>query len=338
MVLHRSSLIMKRSFLLVVIWGTALFSNARAQYWYAGGDGDGFTADTTVFNYIDLPFIGSGLFTGGDGDGFTADTTVFNYIDLPFIASGLFTGGSGDGFAIDSTEWESGIPTLLVDARVYLEGPFSNDSLVLVPAFATAVPNVQPYGADEFSGTPLYYPGADSFAVKPDSAVDWVRVSLRSAPGANSAVGLPRAALVTTNGWIRDTDGTSKVEFGNVDPGGYYLVVDHRSHASVMSSDTLDLSDALGTWDFTDSLEAAYTSGPAPMKNLPGGKLGMFACDISHDGQITATDFNSWLVDTKAAATGYLSTDCNMDAQVTVSDFNLWLANTNAAAASRVPR
>ncbi len=43
------------------------------------------------------------------------------------------------------------------------------------------------------------------------------------------------------------------------------------------------------------------------------------------------------MTDTKAVATGYLLSDYNLDVQVTVSDFNLWLVNTKAVATSNVP-
>ena len=81
----------------------------------------------------------------------------------------------------------------------------------------------------------------------------------------------------------------------------YCSVVIHRNHISIMSSDTLDLSDGVGSWDFTDSLAAAFTLGPAPLKDLGDGSFAMYACDM--DGQVTATDFNLWLPNTKAAAT-----------------------------------
>lgn len=63
----------------------------------------------------------------------------------------------------------------------------------------------------------------------------------------------------------------------------------------------------------------------------------MFAGDGTVDGQVTVSDFNLWLVDTKAVATGYLQTDFDLDVQVTASDFNLWLVNTKAVATSKVP-
>lgn len=122
--------------------------------------------------------------------------------------------------------------------------------------------------------------------------------------------------------------------------GGYddlYVVVDHRNHAAVMTRDPLDVSSGSASWDFTTSMDQAYTAGGSPMKDLGGGKFGLFACDINVDGRITVLDFTAWLTSTTAGETGYVETDCNLDANVTVLDFADWLANTTAGAASRVP-
>ncbi len=104
-----------------------------------------------------------------------------------------------------------------------------------------------------------------------------------------------------------------------------------------MSSEHVDFSSGIGSWDFTTAMSQAYTTGGAPMKSLGGGKYGMFACDINADGQITALDFASWLSSTTAGEHGYEQPDCNMDGVVTALDFVKWLANTTTGAASRVP-
>ncbi len=39
----------------------------------------------------------------------------------------------------------------------------------------------------------------------------------------------------------------------------------------------------------------------------------------------------------KAVEVGYLFPDCNLDGQVTASDFNLWLVNTKAVVSNQVP-
>ena len=103
------------------------------------------------------------------------------------------------------------------------------------------------------------------------------------------------------------------LKFAGVVPGHYFIVVGHRNHVSVMSPIPVDFTSAVGSWAFPDSMGAAYTIGPSPMKNFGDGKFGMFACDINSDGQITVLDFNVWLPKTKAAATGYESSDCGLE-------------------------
>jgi len=73
------------------------------------------------------------------------------------------------------------------------------------------------------------------------------------------------------------------------------------------------------------------------MADMGDGSFAMLAPDANLDGQATADDFNLWLVDTKAGATGYRLTDFNLYGHVTASDFNIWLAATKSGRASQVP-
>ena len=228
-------------------------------------------------------------------------------------------------------------PIVHAEAKVFLEGPYSLGAMQARPAFTDHCPSQQPYSSPEFDGTPLDYDHPVVVLSPPDSVMDWVLVSLREDVTPESEVAASeRTAFLKTNGSIVDTSGTI-LAFPGVAPGAYRLVVRHRNHASVMSADTLDLSDGFGSWDFTTAMTQAYSASGAPMKQLRDGRFGMFACDANVDGQITAPDFNLWIAKTTAGATGYEQADCNLDGQVTAPDFNLWIANTTAGAASQVP-
>ena len=169
----------------------------------------------------------------------------------------------------------------------------------------------------------------------PDSVVDWVVLSLRSdSTSGTEILGSRQPGLVQVDGSVVDTAG-SKLLLKGVPCGGYYLVVGHRNHLAVMSSDTLDTSDGEGSWDFTSGESQAFGTGA--LKEVDSGRWALFAADGSVDGQVTASDFNLWLINTKAGATGYQMSDFDLDGQVTASDFNLWLVNTKAGAATRVP-
>jgi hypothetical protein len=245
----------------------------------------------------------------------------------------LAPGGTLCGLPLDPTCE----PIVHAEANVFLEGPYSNGAMQASPAFTDHCPSQQPYSSPEFDGTPLDCDKPDVVLSPPDSVMDWILVSLREdvTPGSEVA-GSERTAFLKTNGSIVDTSGTI-LAFPGVAPGAYRLVVRHRNHASVMSADTLDLSDGFGSWDFTTAMTQAYSASGAPMKQLSDGRFGMFACDANVDGQITAPDFNLWNARTTAGATGYEQADCNLDGQVTAPDFNLWNANTTAGATSQVP-
>jgi hypothetical protein len=212
---------------------------------------------------------------------------------------------------------------------VFLEGPYAGfGEMSTTLNTAAALPADHPYGVP-----PWNYAGSDSVISMPSDAVDWVLIEIRSDTAAASSIDT-LAALLLRDGTLASPAGSDSLEFPNLPPGEYYVVVRHRNHLPVMSAAAVDFSSGFGAWDFTSG--AAFGGGAA-LHLLPDANYAMFACDISTDGQITVSDFNLWLIDTKAVLAGYLGTDCDLDGQVTVSDFNLWLVNTKSVASSQVP-
>ena len=97
----------------------------------------------------------------------------------------------------------------------------------------------------------------------------------------------------------------------------------------------IPLSSSSALYDFSTAQSQAY--GTNPMVALAGGGFGLYAGDSNKDGQITALDFNTWNVNTKAGQTGYVADDMNLDGQVTALDFNFWNVNTKLGAVTNVP-
>ncbi len=221
---------------------------------------------------------------------------------------------------------------------VLLEGAYTGGgSMATSNTFAGAVPTEQPYGAAEFNGTAMFYDGNQSVAQLPDDVIDWVLVSLRTGTDASSEVpGSEQSALLRTDGTVVGVDG-NLITFKGIAPGSYYLVLGHRNHLSVMSSQPVNLFSGFGSWDFTSGLDQAYSTGQTAMVGLGDGRTGLFAADADADGQITALDFNRFLAQTKSVVTGYADADFNLDGQVTALDFNMFIRNTRRSASSQVP-
>lgn len=223
-----------------------------------------------------------------------------------------------------------------VTAAVLLEGPYAGGGMMSIGAILQdSLPNHQPFGDPEYDGTVLEYDSTDAVPSLPPDVVDWVELELRTATDASSTVA-KRPALLLTDGSVVDYDGVSPVRFLGVDSLRYYLVVRHRNHGDVMSASKLNTGDGVGSWNFTTAMSKAYTTGPDPMKEVDS-RFVMFGGDINIDAQITASDFNEWLVQTKAVLEGYRSGDITLDGQVTTADFNIWLPNTKAVRTSQVP-
>ncbi|HEY5565049.1 MAG TPA: hypothetical protein VIL33_05620 [Rhodothermia bacterium] len=226
---------------------------------------------------------------------------------------------------------------LIASVKLFLEGPFTGPQMSTPAGYSDHIPLSQPYSDVAFDGTALDFDSVQVVAGLPDGTVDWVLVDLRSSAAPQSVLAASRhAAVLLEDGTVVETDSTP-LRFPGIATGGYHLVARHRNHSSVMSADTLDLSDGIGSWDFTTALAKAHSNGGAPMRNLGSGVFGLFAADGNADGQVTAPDFNQWNAATTAGETGYRQPDFNLDGQVTAPDFNLWNANTTAGASSQVP-
>ncbi len=216
-------------------------------------------------------------------------------------------------------------PSLMVNARVFLEGAYSNPTMSTTLKSAGLLPLAQPY-----SGSPWNYAGTESVAAVPANVTDWVLIELRTGTGAGTRVA-GRAAFVKSDGTIRDLDGTSLVNFPGLSDGNYYVVIYHRNHLAIMSANSVPLSGSSPIYDFTSSQTQAY--GTNPMKALSGGYYGMLAGDANSDGTLTIADRNLWR--TFSGSAGYLLTDFTMDGTVTLADLNKWRPNSGSA--SMVP-
>ena len=211
-------------------------------------------------------------------------------------------------------------PSVNVNTKIFLEGPYAGSGTMNTDL---TLPTTDPYSQGETVGS------------IPSGVVDWVLLELRK-ESTPDVVAATQAAFVKSDGSIVSPNGTSSVKLYGVPDGNYYIVVKHRNHLAVMSHDAVALSNSTSTlYDFTTGQSQAY--GTDPMKDLGDGSFGMIGGDADGDGEVTTTDYDIWLPDARAAATGYKKTDMNLDGEVTTTDYDLWLPNARTAKSSQVP-
>ncbi len=244
-------------------------------------------------------------------------------------------GSEGSDISADDVLLPTGISDLVISegvgvkVKIYLQGPFDILNGDMNTTINGIIPQASPYPTDSRTASN-----------KPSTAVDWVLVELRDQTTPSTVIA-SRSAYLNSDGNLIDDYAAQGRGIGiAAPPGDYYVVLKHRNHLAIM---TQNIQTAL-TWgtastslayDFTTGQSQAY--GTNPMINLGGGIYGLYAGDSNNDGQITALDFNTWNVNTKAGQTGYVADDMNLDGQVTALDFNFWNSNTKLGAVTNVP-
>lgn len=230
-----------------------------------------------------------------------------------------------------------------LNLTVFLEGPYNSSTGEMRTTLNSSglLPLKNPYSA-----APWNYTGGDSVIAIPNTdIVDWILVEIRETTSATLAAGSTtvgkRAGFLLKDGTIVDLDGSSYLEFDNVelDPAKkQFVVIYHRNHLAVMSSDSLTYNDSLppiARWeyDFTTSTSQMY-GGSLGAKSVSGVSM-MMAGDAEGSQQIQNTDKISFWVPAVGTA-GYLGADFDMNGQVQNSDKNLiWVENVGKG--SQVP-
>jgi hypothetical protein len=218
------------------------------------------------------------------------------------------------------------ITGISLDLLVFLEGPFHNNEMTTTLNNSGLIPLAQPYNTP-----PWNYDGDENvlFIPNPD-VVDWVLVEIRDASDAGAATEATslarRAGFLLKDGTVVGIDGSSILQFNNSFSQHLFVVVWHRNHLGIMSSNGISQSEGLYSWDFSVSESQVY-GGSAGYNSLGSGVWGMVAGDASADGVIYLYDKATWTA--YAGKNGYFGADYTLDSQVNnVDKDDHWLMNT----------
>ena len=181
-------------------------------------------------------------------------------------------------------------PSVALQARVYLEGPFDETAGLMKDDLRLAglIPGAEPYtqlGNDQMAG------GGDE-SLDPalldvtgsDAIVDWVRVELRAASDPAITVATQQA-LLQRDGDVVAADGDGSLIF-NAAPGPYHVVLRHRNHLGVMTATPRTLG---GVPEMIDATSAAFTAHGTDARKDVSGVMMLWAGDADHDGVLKYT-------------------------------------------------
>ncbi|MBN1338154.1 MAG: FG-GAP repeat protein [Bacteroidales bacterium] len=250
-----------------------------------------------------------------------------NKLEIAIAAAYDDDGGSNKGgvYIVSIESFFS--PNITVDVKVYLEGPYNGTIMMPVLNFLGFLPLSHPYNTP-----PWNYNGTESVASIPSyNIVDWILLEIRESTGSavtatTDSILFRRAGFLTSQGQIRDIDGTGLISSGQEAAGNLYAVVHHRNHLAVMSAFPMNGYNGIYTYDFSSGVTQALGNSSAH-KNLGGGVYGMFGGDGDGDGQTQNPDkIEVWNI--QSGLEGYLGGDFDMDGQVKNQDkIEVWQMN-----------
>lgn len=181
------------------------------------------------------------------------------------------------------------------------------------------LPTSQPFNA-----APWNYSGTESIASYPSNdIVDWVLVELRATDIASNAVDSTvkarQACFIMNDGSIVGLDGISNPEFQFQNGRPFIVIIYHRNHLPIMSSDTLTI-DGSGVFavNFANDAAAWYESNSATV-STDGTLMSSSGSSVSNGlYQVDSSSHQeAWL---NRNSSGYSESDVNMDGAVNAAD------------------
>jgi uncharacterized protein (TIGR02145 family) len=214
--------------------------------------------------------------------------------------------------------------------KVFLEGPFNGITMNTGLNESDLIPLSQP-----FNTIPWAYSGTETVPLIPNAdIVDWVLVELRETTGSASTATPDnminrQAAFLKQDGSIAGLDGSSLIAYSGTITNNLYVLIWHRNHLAVMSSQPLLQTSGIYSWDYTDQLSKAYLEG---QKEIGVGLYGMYGGDSDANDTIQMADKDP-MWDANAGIQNYTAEDLNIDSQVNNQDKDdIWFENLGAFA------
>jgi hypothetical protein len=186
-------------------------------------------------------------------------------------------------------------------------------------ALAVATPTGQPY-----KSAPWNYNGTESSSIYAADVVDWVLLSLRTAPQEATTTVYRTAALLHKDGKI-----TAIANCPVLNPTqSFFVALEHRNHIGAVSHDAVPIVKNKITYDFTQRQSYIPAGLPASGQLQVGATYCLYASDAQKASfsEINANDATMWLIDNGKFGR-YTFSDFNLDGEINASDATIWRRN-----------
>lgn len=219
-------------------------------------------------------------------------------------------------FLLFSSECFSQINRKVVfNVKLFLQGPYNNDSMSDKLNKENLLPLSQPYNS-----LPWNYEGKEQVIKIPQDVIDWVLVRLINNTNRTKIIA-QAAAFITNDGRITALDGKTPLTIENINDKKCYLLIYHRNHLPIISREPLTINNSVN-YNFTISKEMAFGNSSIDLGN---GVFGMISGDSDSNGEINNQDFK--VIAANLLKSGYINADLDMNGVVNVLDYRK--TNTN---------
>ncbi len=233
--------------------------------------------------------------------------------------NGNYAEWNKDGWATYSEDCPISIS---LSPKIYLQGSslspvtsgLMNDNL----RQNTYLPDTSPYGDGLSLDISVFNMGGSSgTGVSSDDIVDWVWVELRDETTNTIVVG-STSGLVQRDGDVVGLDGVSNLTI-DISSGNYYVVINHRNHLGIMSSDPVSLSSTPTTIDFSSDYSSVL-GGSNAIVDIGNSVLASYGGDYDENGQVQNTDLSGIVV--LLGGSGYSKADLDLNGEIQNTDIN----------------
>ncbi|WP_298893797.1 matrixin family metalloprotease [uncultured Psychroserpens sp.] len=226
--------------------------------------------------------------------------------------------------------------TVFIAPKVFLQGatlnPNTGEENLMRDDLRVAnlIPTLTPYNDEAIIDAGVFLTTGDN------AIVDWVWVEIIDQFDVLQ-IEDTQSALLQRDGDVVGLDGVSNLRF-NIAPDNYYVVIKHRNHLGIMTSNTIALSSTVTAIDFTDANNpTTYGTNAQTTFGMPSGVVAMWAGDVNGDAIVQYSGTNPDVPDILSSVlndvgnflnlptysiSGYLVDDVNMDGNIQYSGTN----------------